>query len=77
MAEPGSGKTLAYLLPAACALAAQGQGGGTTPPSPLVLVLVPTRELAAQVGGVGSRVGKHGGGMRTVVVTGGGLKGNR
>lgn len=45
-AETGSGKTLAYLIPVAQRLLAEDidQRGGT-----LVLILVPTRELARQV----------------------------
>lgn len=45
-AETGSGKTLSYLLPAAQSLLARppSRGDGT-----LVLILVPTRELARQV----------------------------
>ena len=72
LAEPGSGKTLAYLLPAAqvgrprmggCVFtraAAQrialqllvtwGHGASSQPEGPLALVLLPTRELAQQVG---------------------------
>ena len=43
VAEPGTGKTLGYLLPLAAALAAGGHGAGSAPAGPLALVLVPTR----------------------------------
>lgn len=43
VAEPGTGKTLGYLLPLAAALAAGGHGARTAPAGPLALVLVPTR----------------------------------
>ena len=43
VAEPGTGKTLGYLLPLAAALAAGGHGAGSTLAGPLALVLVPTR----------------------------------
>ncbi len=47
VAQTGSGKTLAYALPLLDLLAAQSQAVAT---KPLGLVLVPTRELALQVG---------------------------
>ncbi len=43
VAEPGSGKTLGYLLPALVALTASGHSADTAPAGPLALVLVPTR----------------------------------
>jgi hypothetical protein len=56
VAEPGSGKTLGYLLPAFMraveGAAAAGAGGGGGPALPRALVLAPTRELALQVAGV-------------------------
>ncbi|MGC9668263.1 DEAD/DEAH box helicase [Planosporangium sp. 12N6] len=45
--QTGSGKTLAFGLPVLARLA---QGGRTAPHRPRALVLVPTRELAMQVG---------------------------
>ena len=49
VAPPGSGKTLAFVLPcAARAVREWGQGPGTRPAGPLCLVLAPTRELAQQ-----------------------------
>ena len=68
-APTGSGKTLAYLLHAAAHCEAQPRA----PPAgagPAVLVLVPTRELALQVGGgfkfVVVHTCKAGGGGSTV-----------
>lgn len=69
VAQPGSGKTLAYLLPAACHLASTSQRG-LTGLHPSVLVLLPTRELAQQVAQVGKKIQKHCG-IRTACVTGG------
>ena len=49
-APPGSGKTLAYLVPMAVRLDEETSPSTTTTPSaPSALVLVPTRELARQV----------------------------
>jgi ATP-dependent helicase YprA (DUF1998 family) len=71
VAEPGSGKTIAFLLPAAVKLAQLGHRGNTSPEAPLVLVLAPTRELTQQVASVAQRIKKHCGGLRTVCLTGG------
>ena len=71
VAEPGSGKTIAYLLPAAVALAEQGHSGKTRPDAPLSLVLLPTRELAQQVAGVCKAVRKYCGGLRFACLVGG------
>jgi hypothetical protein len=71
VAEPGSGKTIAFLLPAAVKLAQLGHKGNTSPESPLVLILAPTRELTQQVASVAQRIKKHCGGLRTVCLTGG------
>ena len=54
VAQPGSGKTLGYLLPGAERLRMAGHGAGTQPESPLMLILAPTRcgpltPLCAQV----------------------------
>ena len=55
-AQTGSGKTAAYALPALQHLAAQTL---RSPRRCLVLVLVPTRELAMQVGEVFKQLGHH------------------
>ncbi|KAK9820851.1 hypothetical protein WJX81_002280 [Elliptochloris bilobata] len=70
VAEPGSGKTLGFLLPAAAALAAAGHNARTSPAGPLALVLVPTRELAAQVAAVG-RTLQRTSGLRCAALYGG------
>lgn len=50
VSETGSGKTLAYVLPCLAALLRPGvKTKWTLPGSPLILVLAPTRELAAQI----------------------------
>ncbi len=56
-ASTGSGKTAAYLLPLLEKLAQDGRPSGRRPVK--VLVLVPTRELAVQVGSSISRYGVH------------------
>eukprot|EP00887_Chlorella_sp_A99_P004705 scaffold4.g4705.t1 len=71
VAEPGSGKTLAYLLPAAARLAARGHGAGTRPAGPLALVLVPTRELAQQVAAAAGGRGLRRAGLRAAAAHGG------
>lgn len=71
VAEPGSGKTIAFLLPAAVKLAQMGHKGNTSPEAPLVLILAPTRELTQQVASVAQRIKRHCGGLRTVCFTGG------
>jgi superfamily II DNA/RNA helicase len=72
VAPTGSGKTLAYLLPALTHMNAQ------SPPNrgegPLCLVLVPTRELAAQVCSAFRPLGRTLG-MRSLAIYGGGKKG--
>ncbi len=62
-AQTGTGKTAAFTLPA-MQRAGRGQG------APLVLVVTPTRELAAQIERVASTVGKHTG-QRVAAVVGG------
>jgi hypothetical protein len=54
VAQPGAGKTLAYLLPAAQLISTKmaHKAGKTLNGGPLALVLVPTRELAQQVAGI-------------------------
>lgn len=49
-AQTGSGKTAAYVLPLLQAMLAPRAGAGTRSGQPRALILVPTRELAAQVG---------------------------
>jgi hypothetical protein len=71
VAEPGSGKTLGYLLPAAELLIQGGHGGASRPSGPVALVLAPTRELAAQVAGVCRALKRRCGGLRAACVTGG------
>ena len=63
VAETGTGKTLAFLLPIFQALAPDES-------SPSALVICPTRELAIQVAGEAKRFGKHMG-LRTVLAYGG------
>ena len=73
----GSGKTLAYLVPIAMHLAAAEASQGRAPPcTPRAIVLAPTSELCAQVGGVARALAR---GLataghppfRTAVLTGG------
>jgi superfamily II DNA/RNA helicase len=63
IAETGTGKTLAYLLPILQRLR-PGES------DPQALVICPTRELAIQVAGEADRFGKHAG-LRTVLTYGG------
>ena len=49
IAEPGSGKTLGYLLPTVAHLQRLNHDANSQPEGPVALVLVPTRELALQV----------------------------
>jgi ATP-dependent RNA helicase RhlE len=69
-AQTGSGKTAAYVLPLLQRL--QG-GGGHTPRRVRALVLVPTRELAAQVGEVVRSLAQGLGERPKVVVAFGGV----
>ena len=70
VAEPGSGKTLAYLLPCIPQLLLQGHGITSKPAGPLVLLLMPTRELAQQVHSA-SKPLRPLFGLRTALLTGG------
>ena len=63
-AETGSGKTLAYLLPTIARLKAEEFAVDKLdelrrPNRPCALVLVPTRELAAQVQAVAKELSHH------------------
>ena len=64
-AQTGTGKTAAFLLPILQHLA-----GGTPSRLPRALVVSPTRELAAQIGEMAQRYGKHLG-LRSTVIFGG------
>ncbi|HZU71768.1 MAG TPA: DEAD/DEAH box helicase [Acidimicrobiales bacterium] len=64
-AKTGSGKTLAFALPSI-----QRTAPGAAPKAPRVLVLVPTRELAAQVHGILDPLASEVG-LRSVVTYGG------
>src|SRR4029077_4294410 len=55
-AETGSGKTLAFGLPMLSTIA--GMRGQAAPKAPRGLILVPTRELAQQVAGVLTPLGR-------------------
>lgn len=70
VAQPGSGKTLAYAVPAMQLLVKKNHGAQTRPKSPLTLVLVPTRELAQQVTKVFQGL-RRWCGIRAVCITGG------
>jgi ATP-dependent RNA helicase RhlE len=63
VAQTGTGKTLAYLLPILQAFKPDGDGTHA-------VVVCPTRELAIQVAGEAERFGKHLG-LRTVLAYGG------
>ncbi|EER12990.1 RNA helicase, putative [Perkinsus marinus ATCC 50983] len=68
VAQTGSGKTVAFMLPAIIHVNAQAplkHGDG-----PVVLVLVPTRELAMQVQAEATRFGKMAGLMNTAIFGG-------
>ena len=77
VAKPGSGKTLAYLLPIACRLSSLGHSMDSRPEGPLALVLLPTRELAQQVASVCRHIKKSCGVLRTSCLTGGSDKGKQ
>ncbi|XP_052651692.1 probable ATP-dependent RNA helicase DDX28 [Harpia harpyja] len=77
-AETGSGKTLAYLLPLLGGLLSRPEGpaeaAAAGPASPRGLVVLPSRELAAQVGAVAAALCRPAGlGVRGL--TGGGAAG--
>ncbi|KAK9823896.1 hypothetical protein WJX72_006234 [[Myrmecia] bisecta] len=70
VAEPGSGKTLGYLLPVLPRLLAEGQGVASRPDGPLVLIMAPTRELAQQIATT-ARLLRKLFGLRTACIFGG------
>jgi ATP-dependent RNA helicase RhlE len=73
LAQTGSGKTAAFVLPVLQRLLAQAP----QPRRPVrALVLVPTRELAAQVGEVFRSLGRHAQGTLKVAVLSGGVSVN-
>lgn len=81
LAQTGSGKTLAFLLPAAVHIERQraAQQGFPQKPSPFVLVLAPTRELAVQIADEANKVfdrtaAETSAQVHTVAVYGGGDK---
>ncbi|NXP83277.1 DDX28 helicase, partial [Ramphastos sulfuratus] len=75
-AETGSGKTLAYLLPLLDRLLAcpEEPSGAPGPPSPRGLVVLPSRELAVQVGAVTAALCRPAG-LQVRGLTGGGAAG--
>ncbi|NKF24052.1 DEAD/DEAH box helicase [Solimonas marina] len=68
-AQTGTGKTAAFTLPLLQRLLTDGQRAGRK--QVRVLVLVPTRELAAQVQESVRTYGRHVAGIRTVLIFGG------
>ena len=58
-AQTGTGKTAAFVLPALHRLNATPRPAGSRSRKPRMLVLAPTRELAAQVGESVRELGKH------------------
>ncbi len=72
-AQTGTGKTAAFTLPILNRLAAQPRDAATTARAapPKVLVLVPTRELAAQVGDSVRTYGRHLPAIKTAIIFGG------
>ena len=57
IAQTGTGKTAAFVLPVLAKLAAPSQNGG--PRSPRALILAPTRELVAQINETVRAYGRH------------------
>jgi ATP-dependent RNA helicase RhlE len=72
-AQTGTGKTAAFTLPILNRLAAQPRDAASTARAapPKVLVLVPTRELAAQVGDSVRTYGRHLPAIKTAIIFGG------
>jgi Rad3-related DNA helicase len=52
VAQPGSGKTLGYLLPGAERLREAGHGSASRPDGPVMLVITPTRHAGPRLGTV-------------------------
>ena len=50
VAQPGSGKTLGYLVPGAERLREAGHGPASRPDGPVMLVITPTRHAEPWVG---------------------------
>ncbi|KAL6764959.1 P-loop containing nucleoside triphosphate hydrolase protein [Haematococcus lacustris] len=71
VAQPGSGKTLAYLLSAAVRLQVLGHTAKSQPRGPALLVITPTRELAQQVAQVWRGGLRAATGLRCACVYGG------
>jgi ATP-dependent RNA helicase RhlE len=69
IAQTGTGKTLAFLIPIL-------QAFRPSPEGPFAVVVCPTRELAIQVAGEAERFGKHVG-LRTVLAYGGTSSGHQ
>eukprot|EP00177_Eucheuma_denticulatum_P003312 GFKZ01005981.1.p1 GENE.GFKZ01005981.1~~GFKZ01005981.1.p1 ORF type:complete len:629 (-),score=82.39 GFKZ01005981.1:1571-3457(-) len=70
VAKTGSGKTAAYTIPMLAHVERQKKGTSAGGKGPSGLVVAPTRELAAQIGGVVERLAE-GMGMRVMCVIGG------
>lgn len=73
IAQTGSGKTGAFLLPAIVHIAAQAPLSRKER-GPIMLALAPTRELAVQISDEADKLIKHSPGMRSVCFYGGGNK---
>jgi len=71
-AQTGTGKTAAFLLPILQRLA-----GGTASRHPRALVITPTRELAAQIGEMAIKYGRHLSLLSTVIFGGVGMEPQR
>ncbi len=67
-AQTGTGKTAAFVLPALQRLSSPSETKGR---GPRVLVLTPTRELAAQVAAAATQYGKHLRKVKTISIVGG------
>ena len=76
IAQTGSGKTIAFLMPALVHIAAQAplRGGRDGGSGPIMLVLSPTRELAMQTAAVAEAAGAACG-LRSICIFGGVSKG--
>jgi superfamily II DNA/RNA helicase len=74
-ARTGSGKTASFMLPALTKVLAARESGARrdkgAPSGPRILVLTPTRELAAQVAKAAQTYGRHVQGLRVATVVGG------